>query len=137
VGAALVAEALRPFRNVLFRVSGFRVSGFGFRVSGFGFRVSVFRFRADLESKNGKDVHGRKGRPRNHLVQGSGFSVSGFGFRISDFGFRFSGFGFRVSSFGYDLHDARALFCVDQLWFRGLGSGFRVRHGYMFRVRNG
>ena len=32
-------EKPQPLRGLGFRVSGFRVSGFGFRVSGLGFRV--------------------------------------------------------------------------------------------------
>jgi hypothetical protein len=78
----------------LFRVSGFRVSGFGLRVSGFG--LSCFMFRV---SGFGCNLMG---------FSASGFGVSAFALRafvlrVSGFVFqvqpksRASGFGFRVS----------------------------------------
>ena len=89
----------------MFRVLGFRVSGFGFRfrVLVFGCRVSGFWFRVS-------GIPGDEdGVPERTNVQISGllsrvlvvrFGISGFRLRVSGFGFRVGYRGFRFQILG-------------------------------------
>ena len=65
--------------GLVFRVSRFRVAGFGFQVSGFGFRVSSLGFRA-LGFRF-------RGLPPCAAAAG-GVGVYGLWFRVSGFGFQ-------------------------------------------------